>query len=393
MTLTADTPTAAPQPTLAAELTHDHRGSWIPTGRMIAARFHELRRRRGTMATLAVVTIGIPAVYLAIRLILHAASPDTYGPAGGFAVYVGMVTLVLYVFGFIVAATLGATAGSVDLSEGMFRHHVITGRSRMALYLARIPAGLSIIWAMVAVGFAVVCTVCVFAAPTTLNYDGVNVPVGLSETALEQWAAANASSVVNNFPVNFSPTSPPVSPGCLGGGGPGPGVGGAVVKQPAGQAQTSCTPAQMQAEAVQLAKQDYSDYQRIFLSPPLSLMVKTGLWIELEASIGFLVGLGLASLVGQRTVSTVLLIILEVILTPIASRAQLPHMINLQRAIVGVATAHVEPGNLPLPFGGGSLQDQTQFIHESTGVAVCVIVAWIVVWTALGAWRMMTRDA
>jgi len=26
-------------------------------------------------------------------------------------------------------------------------------------------------------------------------------------------------------------------------------------------------------------------------------------------------------------------------------------------------------------------------------VAICVIVAWLVVWTALGAWRMMTRDA
>ena len=30
---------------------------------------------------------------------------------------------------------------------------------------------------------------------------------------------------------------------------------------------------------------------------------------------------------------------------------------------------------------------------ESAFVAVCVIVAWLVGWTALGAWRMMTRDA
>lgn len=348
------------------------------------------------MAMLAAVTIGIPTVYLAIRLILHAASPGTYGPAGGFDVYVGMVALVLYVFGFIVAATLGATAGSTDLSEGMLRHHVITGRSRMALYLARIPAGLGIIWAMVAVGFAVVCSVCVFAAPTTLNYNGVNVPVGLSEPALEQWAASNASAVVINFPGDFSPASPPVSPGCLGPGGPGPGSpgpggGGSIVKKSSGQGQQSCTPAQLRAQAIQFAKQDYSDYRRIFLSPPVSLMIKTGLWLELEAAIGFLVGLGLASLVGRRTVATVLLIILEVILTPIAARARLPHMINLQRAIVGIATAHVEPGNLPTPFGGGGPQDQ--FLHETTTTAVCVIVAWIVVWTALGAWRMMTRDA
>ena len=29
----------------------------------------------------------------------------------------------------------------------------------------------------------------------------------------------------------------------------------------------------------------------------------------------------------------------------------------------------------------------------ATDVAVVVVIAWLVVWTALGAWRMMTRDA
>ena len=43
----------------------DHRGSWVPSGRMIAARFHELRKRRGLMLLLAGVTVGLPTVYLA----------------------------------------------------------------------------------------------------------------------------------------------------------------------------------------------------------------------------------------------------------------------------------------------------------------------------------------
>jgi hypothetical protein len=64
----------------------------------------------------------------------------------------------------------------------------------------------------------------------------------------------------------------------------------------------------------------------------------------------------------------------------------------LQRGVIGAATAHVEPGGLPTPFGGGSPSDQAMSLHESTTVAVCVIVGWIVVWTALGAWRMATRD-
>jgi hypothetical protein len=130
----------------------------------------------------------------------------------------------------------------------------------------------------------------------------------------------------------------------------------------------------------------------MFISPSVSLMVKSGLWIELEAVVAFLIGLGLSSLLGQRTVAVVLMIVLEVILTPLGVRAHLPHMVNLQRAVIGVATAHVEPGGLPTPFGGGPA-DQGLVVHESTTVAVCVILAWIVVWTGLGAWRMATRDA
>jgi hypothetical protein len=143
---------------------------------MIATRFMELRKRRGLLVTLILVTIGIPAIFLVIRLLLHAFAPHSYGPAGGYDIFTGLVAGVLYVFGFIVAATLGATAGSAELGDGMFRHLVVTGRSRLAIYLARIPAGLAIIVPLVAVGFTIVCAVCVFAAPTRLEFNGVNVP-------------------------------------------------------------------------------------------------------------------------------------------------------------------------------------------------------------------------
>jgi hypothetical protein len=366
----------------------DRRGSPVPTGRMIAARFHELRKRRGLMLLLAGVTIGLPTVYLAIRLILHAVDPQTYGSAGGYDVYTGLVAGILYVFGFIVAATLGATAGSVDLSDGMFRHHVITGRSRIALYLARIPAGLAIIVSMVAVGFTVVCLVCVLGAPTSLNYNGVTLPAQMSQAQLVQWAEQHPHEVVNNFPLRLDPAQIP-NTACLPGPPPGQGkviIGG--LPQPNGP----CTPGQLRTFAADVAKGSYSDYSRYFLAPSVSLMVKTGLWIELEATVGFLVALGLASLLGQRTIAVVLMIILELIITPLALRTHLPHMVNLQRGVLGLATAHVEPGGLPTPFGGGSAADQALAVHETTLVAVCVIVGWIIVWTALGAWRMAARD-
>jgi hypothetical protein len=365
----------------------------------------ELRKRRGLMVTLTLVTVGIPTVFLGVRLLLHAVAPKTYGPAGGYDIYTAMVAGVLYIFGFIVAATLGVTAGSADLTEGMFRHLVVTGRSRLALYLARVPAGLAIIVPLVAAGFAVVCVVCSFAAPTQLTYDGVNLPANLSRAGLQSWAADHADEVICNF--NFENgsvqvatvvNSVPCGNGPGGPGGIGPGGGGAVVRQPAGApAQPLPSQADVRNAAAVIAGMDYADYARHFLSPPVSLMVESGLWLELEAVIGFVVGLGLGSLTGQRTVSVIVMIVLEVVLTPILSRARIAHFSNVQRAVVGLATAHLAPGGLPVLGGGGGGPGggagNPRLLPESTTVAVCVVVAWLVGWSVLGAWRMMTRDA
>ena len=366
----------------------DHRGSWVPNWAMVTTRFMELRKRRGLMIALIVVLIGIPTIFLAVRLVLHAADPKSYGPAGGYDIYTQLVAGVMYIFGFIVAATLGCTAGSVDLTEGMFRHLVVTGRSRLALYLARIPAGLAIVVPLVAVGFTVVCAVCVFAAPAKETYAGVTVPSNLSLSAFESWAGNHADVVDCQFPFN-GPLNVPCGPN-----GPGPG-GGVIV----GKAGPAPAPSDLstRAIAVQVARQNYADYRATFRVPSVSLMIRTGLWLELEAAIGLIVGLGLASLIGQRTVAVILMIVLELILTPILSRHVIPHFINLQRGVVGLATAHLEPGGLPLPFGGGGGGGPgggtALLVPESTLVAACVIVAWLVGWTALGAWRMVTRDA
>lgn len=375
-------PTLSPFAPASPAATDDHRGSPLPTAAMITTRFVELRRRRGLMAGLALVTVGIPVVFLLARLLLHAIAPKTYGPAGGYNIYTGLTAGVLYVFGFIVAAALGCTAGSVDLTDGMFRHLVVTGRSRLALYLARIPAGLAIIVPLVAIGYTVICVVCVAAAPNTVNYGGLNVPVGLSKTQLETWAADNATKVIcdvpftGNIPIN-------IAAAC---GGPVPPAKPGSTEQPP----AAVTPAELRTTAIKIADLNYSDYRSRFAVPPDSLMIKAGLWIELEAGIGFLIGLGLGSLLGQRTVGVILMIILEVVLTPIVIRTRVPHLENLQRAVIGAATAHLEPGQLPPAFGGGGHDYR---LTESTTTAVIVILAWIIGWTALGAWRMITRDA
>ena len=191
---------------------------------MIATRFMELRKRRGLMIALILVNIGIPTVFLAIRLLLHAFAPHSYGPAGGYDIFTGLVAGVMYVFGFIVAATLGCTAGSVDLTEGMFRHLVVTGRSRLALYLARIPAGLAIIVPLVAIGFTVVCAVCVFAAPTSSTTRAPPCPPACRAPAFETWAArpCQRGHLRLHLTTDRSPSIVPCGNGPGGGpGGPG----------------------------------------------------------------------------------------------------------------------------------------------------------------------------
>jgi hypothetical protein len=168
---------------------------------------------------------------------------------------------------------------------------------------------------------------------------------------------------------------------------------------------SAVTPAQpasakLEALAVKIASQDYPGYTAIFRSPPDSLMLEAGLWIELEAIVTFTVGLGLASLMGQRTVPVILLFVFQIIVTPILSAVDIPHLQDLQRSIIGLAVARLEPSGLPiaaaLPGVTGGVATRgggPPLLPESATEAICVIIAWLAAWTILGARRMMTRDA
>ena len=194
---------------------------------------------------------------------------------------------------------------------------------------------------------------------------------------------------------------PPSVP-CGGGQTSGP-PPGSVIQTPKGTVTvpaTSSSPAQIRAFAVAVANQDYADYSANFTVPSTSLMVDVGLWIALEATVAFIVGLGLASLMGQRTVPVILLVVLELIFTPIFSRAH--HFATCSTSsgaswawpcsISSRATCRTRSAWRPgrgrwWPRWAGPL-----LRPESTLVASLVIVGWIVFWTAIGAWRMMTRD-
>ena len=277
----------------------DGRGSWLPTWPLINTRLLELRKRRTLMIVTVAFTVGLPVIFYAIRLLYHLGDPARYAPAGAPDAF-ATIGILMGEFGFIVAATVGATAGTADLTDGVFRHLVITGRSRLALYLARIPAGLSILLSLAAAGFTVTCLVTAFlGSPHAVA--GVTVSAGD--------------------------------------------------------------------------------------------MVRSGLWLELDLLIGFVLGLGLGSLMGQRTVPVILLIVLEIIITPVLADHPLPFFLTGERLIVGVAMDQLKPAALA---GGAQVGPSGGLLHLSpmpTWAMITVIAGWLVGWSAIGAWKMAARDA
>ena len=359
--------------------------AWLPTWDLITTKNLEIRKRRGLMITMLVLIVLPVVLFFGLRLLFHAIDPHTYAPAGSPDQFSGASNLTAE-FGFIAAAALGAAAGTTDLSEGMFRHLVITGRSRLALYLARIPAGLAIVVPLVALAFVMNCLVTSYEGlpdPTSVNFYGVSAPVHLDQAELQTWLLQNPQQVANGF-------LPQVQGGQGGKAGPGPGGPGP-------------TPAQIRSAVDKNIASIYADYTSSELSesnPAINEMVKIGLWLELEVGIGFLVGLGFGSLTGQRTTTTIVLIALEIIVTPLLARTQLPYFIDGQRLIIGIAMDQLRPAALAPASGGGGGGGILLGGRGALGIPpmptwamISVIVGWIVGWSALGAWRMMTRDA
>ena len=53
--------------------------------RLIRAQVLKLRRRRGMLAIVAAITLGVVALAFGVSAIQHAGNPGKYGPAGGAA--------------------------------------------------------------------------------------------------------------------------------------------------------------------------------------------------------------------------------------------------------------------------------------------------------------------
>lgn len=117
---------------------------------MIGVARADLRRmlsRRGLILASVIVPVAIVLILAGVRLFLHSRNPVDHPIVGGesFFAFVSVIGIVSVVFGTVIGAMFGAE----DATSGTLRYILLTGYSRLRLYLTRIP-----VLAIVAIGVA-----------------------------------------------------------------------------------------------------------------------------------------------------------------------------------------------------------------------------------------------
>ena len=123
--------------------------------RMVSSEILKLRKKRSTMLWTLFLGAGSMVIYYAYAALDHASDPARHGPAGGTLGFARGLQGLAILIGPLAAAMIGTESGAGDIASGVFRDLVATGRSRLALFLVRIPAALLLTFGCLAVGLAV----------------------------------------------------------------------------------------------------------------------------------------------------------------------------------------------------------------------------------------------
>jgi ABC-type transport system involved in multi-copper enzyme maturation permease subunit len=122
--------------------------------RMATAELLRLRKNRALVAWMVLMTTGAVAALYVIGQAFHWSDPAHNGPAGG-ADNLRHGLLVISFVGSVAASILGSTVGTSDLSSGVLRDLIVTGKSRSALFASRVP-GMLLFWVpLVALAYVV----------------------------------------------------------------------------------------------------------------------------------------------------------------------------------------------------------------------------------------------
>jgi ABC-type transport system involved in multi-copper enzyme maturation permease subunit len=150
---------------------------------MIRAEFLKLRKKRGMVAWALVLAAGSILVFVGVNAAQHASNPTSYDPAGGKHGFENMLEMLGFFMAPLSAILIGAEAGAGDRANGVFRDLVVTGRSRVALFLARIPGALMLTLVVVGIAFGLA------VASAYLFADGTPTPDGALILKAGAWVA------------------------------------------------------------------------------------------------------------------------------------------------------------------------------------------------------------
>jgi hypothetical protein len=116
-------------------------------------------------------------------------------------------------------------------------------------------------------------------------------------------------------------------------------------------------------------------------TPGIGFVLKSGLWLEFDMTVLFLLALGVASLFGSRSTTLSVLIPFQLVVTPILQGIH--QLAWLREPVLGVAIWHLGPTGVVPPSD----------LSMSVTAVAAVVAAWLLASLGVGAWRTMTRDA
>jgi ABC-type transport system involved in multi-copper enzyme maturation permease subunit len=122
---------------------------------MTGADFLKLRKKRGTVIWALALAVLPLLIFFIVRAAQHSSNALKYEPAGGLNGYVDGLRIIALFFGPLAAIMIGTDAGAADVTSGVFRDLVVTGRSRLALFATRVPAAIALTWLVMASAYLV----------------------------------------------------------------------------------------------------------------------------------------------------------------------------------------------------------------------------------------------
>lgn len=279
------------------------------TLRMVSAELLKLRKRRMIVIATIAMTLGIAVLVLVAPEIYHLTHTGSDPSGGTRGMQRGAVSLAF--IGSVAALIVGSATGTGDVSTGIFRDLVATGRSRLALFGVRIPGSVLLFFPIVTVAYWVMA----------------GLDVWFSSTAQVQLICPD---------------------GMVCGSGPS------------------------------------------FAAPAFSAFGHWYLWVLLVTFFDLLIAIGLASLAGSRSLTIGVLLAFQLIAAPLL--AIVTQFGGLRQFLFPQSFIALSPLS---GLGGenSGIHIFGQQVTTSVGTAWLVLVLWVVVVIAAGAYRTVRRDA